>query len=203
MPTIYRIECTNCGQSPKVKSVTAGWVTTDGRKGGIILPEGYLSLKLSNGEYIDLPHPIEASVLKKNGFTWQKASQQSRLFRVTFKICTQCGMVQEERQHQNSRSGCLAGLFAAIAVFFLLKFWLKHDWGFSFFMGYLVLMSVFRLAELANWLRWQNRNQNLKLKTCAGCDCGEFKTISQMVGKSWPCLFCKTSNMKYTVAGKS
>jgi len=203
MPTIYRARCGHCDQSPEINSAVTGWVTTDGQKGGKLLPDGYLAVKLDSGNYVTLPHPIERRVLQRQGFTWNQASQQSRLFRFTFKICVQCGTILEERQHQDIQTGCSVGLIGATMAVFPLKFWFKNGWIASLLMSYFVALGLFGLMALINWFRWRGRNHDLKLTACPKCGGRGFRRISQATGKSWPCPFCKTQNMKYTTAGIS
>lgn len=203
MPSVYRIECTHCGRSPNPGNGVAGHVTTDGRKGGKILPEGYLALKLEDGQYAVLPHPVEDSVLKQHGYAWIGASRHGRLFRVTYLICAQCGQLQKEYQHHDSRSGCLVAIISVPMATLLLKFWLGMALGLSLVMSCFVMTGVFGLVSLANWLRWRGANRLLKLTACADCGGGKFKTIPQAVSKAFPCPFCKTNNMRYDWAGVS
>jgi hypothetical protein len=203
MPTVFRVECTHCGRLPETSNGVAGYVTTDGRKGGKILPEGYLALKLDDGEYVALPHPIEDSVLKQHGYAWIDASRCARLFRVTYLICVRCGQLQREYQHNDSCSGCLIGIVSVPITALVLKFWMGLALGLSLVVSYFVMMGVFGLVALVNWLRWHGANRSLKLTACPECGGGEFKTMAQAAGKTFPCPFCKTNNMRYTRAGIS
>jgi hypothetical protein len=202
MPGIIRIECTACGQGPALETPLAGWVTTDGKKGGRILPDSYLALKLETGGFVPLPHPIEGSRLKQHGFTWARAAKEGRLFCVTYKICTACGLIHEERQIQNQRLGCNIGFFGAVVALILFKFIVKVNWGLSLLLSYFAAIGMYGMAELLDKGRWRQANQELKLKCCT-CGNIEFITISKAIGKMLPCPFCKTRNMKYTAAGKS
>lgn len=78
----------------------------------MVLPEGYLAIKLDSGEFKPLPHPAETSTLKSLGYNWNSAARQGRLYRVTFKICKKCGTFHEECQHHNGMAGCLLALIA-------------------------------------------------------------------------------------------
>jgi len=203
MPTIYRIQCKACGKGPKVDNGLAGWVATDGREGGEILPDGYLALRLDDGEFKPLPHPAEASTLRGLGFTWKEAARQNRLFRVTFKICRTCGCLCEERQHNDWRTGCLAALISIPLTMILLKFVVNCSWGASLFGAYLSTFAIFGVVSLFNWTRWRKPNRELKLKKCPRCGMAEFTTISRAAGKALMCPHCQTQNMRCNVAGIS
>jgi hypothetical protein len=203
MPNIYRMQCTACGKAPRVEGVLAGWVATDGREGGQILPDGYLALRLDNGEFKPLPHPAEASTLRQLGFTWTEASRQSRLFRVTFKICRKCGALYEERQHHDSKTGCLAAVISIPITVATLKFGFGRSWGLSLFSAYGVMLGVLGLVSLGNWLRWRKQNGELKLASCAKCQAKDFATIPKVARQVLMCSHCQTKNVHCNLAGLS
>jgi|GEM_PF-3058400 len=203
MPTIYRLQCAACGKSPEVEGALAGWVTTDGGEGGQILPDGYLALRLDNGEFKPLPHPVEASTLRQLGFTWAGAARQSRLFRVTFKICQTCGTLHEERQHQGSQTGCLVATVSIPVSVITLKFGFGHSWGSSLFSAYGLMLGVIGLVSLVNWLRWRSKNAELKLASCAKCQSKAFITIPKAVRQVLMCPHCMTQNVRCNIAGMS
>jgi hypothetical protein len=203
MPTIFRIKCKACGNGPNVDDGLAGWVTTDGRQGGQILPEGYLAIRLDSGEFKPLPHPAEESTLRGLGFTWNEAARQNRLFRVTFKICRRCGYLYEERQRHDWRTGCLAAVISVPLTVVLLKFVFNYGWGASLVGAYLSMLAIFGIVSLFNWTRWRKPNRELKLKECSKCGMAEFTTISRATGKAFMCPHCQTQNMQVTVAGIS
>lgn len=203
MPTIYRLQCDACGKSPEVESALAGWVTTDGRKEGRILPDGYLAVRLDNGEFKPLPHPVEDSTLRQLGFTWAGAAKQSKLFRVTFKICHTCGTLHEERQHQDSRTGCLVATVSIPISVITLKFGFGQSFGSALFGAFMATMVVMGIFLLANWLRWRSRNDELKLASCAKCHSKKFITIPKAVRQVLMCPHCMTQNLRCNIAGMS
>src|SRR3954451_23845464 len=107
MPIVYRIQCNACGRTPETIGGVAGYVTTDGRKNGVILPDTYLSVLLDSGESVPLPHPLEGTILSEQGFTWRRATKEGRLFRVRFKVCKRCGAFSEERRRDYPRAVCI------------------------------------------------------------------------------------------------
>jgi len=203
MPVIYRAICSSCGGTPNSNGGVAGWVTTDGRKDGKILSEGFLALKLENGDFVCLPHPIEDSRLRGHGFTWVRASRESRLFRVNLMICEGCGLISEEYQHHDSRTGCLFAFMAAPALIFFLKFVIKFAWALSFFGAWAGMFAVLWGVAHLNKMRWRERNAALKLRNCSACGGTKFVSVSQATGKSLMCPHCHTLNMHYAAAGKS
>src|ERR1043165_583285 len=169
MPIVYRIKCEVCGKSPEADGPLAGWVTTEAGGCGQILPEGYVAVRLDSGEFKPLPHPLETRTLEKLGFTWVQAAREGRLFRVTYKICRKCGRLHEERQHRDTRAGCLAAVFSLPIAVAVLKFGHKSDWIASLIGGYFVMMAVLASMQLFNWIRWLKQNAGLKLQRCSKC----------------------------------
>lgn len=203
MPSIYRLQCTACGKAPGADGTLAGWVTTDGREGGQILPDGYLALRLDSGEFKPLPHPAEASTLQRLGFTWAEASRQSRLFRVTFKICCHCGALHEEPQHHDLQTGCLAATISIPITIMSLKFGFGRSWGSSLFSSYGVMLGIMGLVPLGNWLRWRKQNIKLKLVKCAQCRADDFITLPKACRRVLMCSHCQTQNLHCNSAGIS
>jgi hypothetical protein len=203
MPTIFRVECTACNLGPEVVGAVAGMVITDRRGGGHTLPEGYLAVQLDSGELIRLPHPVEGLVLQRHGFTWTQAGNQGRLFRVTFQICSQCGLLHEERQIHDPRYGCGASFVVAAITIALCKLGIGLNWEFSLLTGYFAMLGVLALVVAVNRARWRKANQALKLPSCSGCGSPEFTTIPKAVGKALPCPHCTTHNVRCTIAGTS
>jgi hypothetical protein len=203
MPAIYRAMCLSCGGTPDAKGGVAGWVTTDGRKGGKILSESFLALKLDSGEFVCLPHPIESSRLKGYGFTWVQASRQSRLFHVKLIICEGCGLICEEYQHHDSRTGCLLAFLTAPAMILFLKCTIKLGWLTSIFGAWFGMFAVLWGVGMFNRMRWRWRNAALKLRNCSACGGTKFISVSRAAGKSLMCPQCHTPNMRYDAAGIS
>lgn len=203
MPTVYRLKCAACGTTPKVEGALAGWFTTDGQEGGQILPDGYVAVRLDNGEFRPLPHPAEDTTLRQMGFTWTEASRQNRLFRITFKICRQCGALHEERQHHDAKTGCLAAVISIPITVMTLRFVLGRSWGLSLFSAYGAMLGVLGLVSLVNWLRWRRQNQELKLTRCVTCQGRDFTTIPKIVRQVLMCPHCHTKNMHCNIAGIS
>jgi hypothetical protein len=203
MPTIYRIQCQTCGKGPAVSNCLAGWVATDGGKGGMILPEGYLAVKLDSGEFKSLPHPAEASTLKSLGYNWNSAERQGRLYRISFKICKKCGTFHEECQHHNGMAGCLLALIAFPVVMTAAKLVYKASWGGAVFVAYLSTIAVWGVIVAASWLRWRKPNSQLRLKSCSKCAATEFTTIQRANGKSLICPHCGSKSMHCAIAGMS
>lgn len=203
MPAIYRAKCTSCGGTPDADTGVAGWVTTDGRKGGKIMSEGFLALKLDSGEFKCLPHPIEDSCLKGHGFTWVRASRESRLFRVNFMVCEGCGLVCNEYQHHDSRTGCLFAFVTAPGTILFLKYVIGSNWLASIFGAWFGMFAVFGGVAIFNRIRWRARNVTLKLSACPSCRGTKFTPVSRANGKSLMCPHCHTLNMRYEPAGIS
>ena len=203
MPLVYRLQCENCGKSPTVKGVLAGWVTTDGGKAGVILPESYLAVKLNSGELECLPHPVEQSTLEGLGFKWATAAKEGRLVTVTFKICEQCGSLNEEGQIRDPRGGCLVAVISAAIVVIALKLFASTRWPAALFVAYLTMLSVFGAVAISNWLRWRGGNLRLRLKSCSHCQGVEFLTIRQATRKAVICQHCRTQNVRCKAAGIS
>ena len=155
MALVYRLQCTQCHESPQVSGDVAGYVNMDGKKGGRILPGGYLALKRVDGSYACLPHPIESSSLQAEGFTRKQAAREERLFRVTYKICRKCGVIHEEYRHcSDPFAGCLAGIIAFAATLLASKFALGFAWfssaGFAC-VAFYGLGGVFDQIERRGW----------------------------------------------------
>lgn len=203
MPIVYRIQCQSCGKGPGLSNFLAGWVTTDGGQGGTILPDGYLAVKLDNGEFKSLPHPVETSTLKGLGYSWNSAARQGRLHRIGFKICTKCGTFHEEQAHHNGMAGCLLGLASTPIALIALKFGLKTGWGTALFGACLLMFAIWGVVAFGSWWRWREPNSRLKLKSCCKCGATEFTTIQKSVGKTLICPQCGTAAMRCAIAGMS
>jgi len=181
----------------------AGYVTTDGGDRGVILPEGYVAVKLDSGVFEPLPHPLETSTLEKLGFTWVKAAREGRLFSVTFKICRKCGCLHEERQHRDLQAGCFAVMILGLITVAVLKFWEGSDWGLSLIAGFFMMLSAAASLGLFSWLRWRKQNAGLKLGCCSKCKATDFVTLPKAKGVALMCSHCQTENLHCTVAGIS
>lgn len=203
MPTIYRLKCDACGKAPEVKKALAGWVATDGRENGHILPDGYLAVRLDDGRFEPLPHPIESSVLQDLGFTWPEAKRKGRLFRITFKVCQKCGTVHEEPQHSDPQAGCLASVVSVPIAVIILKFGVQLNWVDSFFGAFAAMFVVAGIAALVNRWRWSKQNSELRLKDCSNCRMSDFTTIAKMDGKTIICPHCKKCSLQCNRAGMS
>jgi len=203
MPLIYRIKCEACGKEPIMKSFVAGWVTTDREKGGTILPDGYMALKRETGEFVCLPHPIEHRRLESYGFTWNQAAKQKRLYRVTFKICATCGLINEEASIVNQRLGCGAGIIAAITSMVVFRVVINLNWPLSLFLGWVICFATYFVTERINKVRQEKSDPALSLKSCSGCGESNFVTIPSAEGTTMPCPMCKAKAMEYRGAGFS
>ncbi len=203
MPVIFRAICTNCGETPEVNRSVDGTATAPGRKEGESLREGFLALKLDNGKFVVLSHPLEQRHLKEHGFTWSQAARQSRLFSVQRKICERCGLICEEYQHGRSHGGCLVAVLAVPVMAGLLKYGAKASWLTALFGAYLGMLAVFGSLELLGRARWRERNAKLKLRECPACRGTKFLPVSKAAGKFMMCPRCHTQNMRYDVAGIS
>lgn len=168
----------------------------------MILPEGYLAVKLDNGEFKPLPHPAETSTLKSLGYNWNSA-RQDRLYRITFKICKKCGTFHEERQHHHGVAGCLLALIAFPAAVVVAKLGFKASWSGAIFGAYLSTIAVWAIIAITYWLRWRKPNAQLQLKACSKCAATEFTTIQRSKGKALVCPHCGTETMHCTMAGMS
>lgn len=203
MPTVYRIQCESCHSGPDTIRGVAGYVTTDGRKGGIILPESYLAVRLDNGEMVCLPHPVEHSRLNGLGFTWSRAVREGRLFRISYKFCQKCGTLNEECRHTTGSAGCLPALVASLLITISLRFLMHVSWPGSLFGGYLALMAVFLAFALAIRFRSRKVDAEAKSRPCTNCQSNDFITIPKAVGQPIICPFCKTRSMYCQIAGIS
>lgn len=203
MPTIYKIQCESCKRAPEAKGSLAGYVRTDGREGGIILPASYLAVCLKSGEFVCLPHPLEESTLKDCGFTWHKAWKEGRLFRIEYKICTRCGALHEERQIHSLRAGCLPAVIGGFLIVFLTHFLAHFSWASSFLIGYLGIFAILLLFLLLTSFLWRKKNAETKLMRCTRCDANEFITIPNATRKPIMCPYCATQSMHCQIAGKS
>ncbi len=203
MPTVYRAQCESCKGAPEPNGSVAGFVSIDGRNDGVVLPDSYLAVQLSDGELACLPHPIEESTLKQHGLTWRQVSKEGRLFRVEFKICKKCGTLHEERQVHDGRAGCLPALFGCVAIALLLRFLAHASWPSSLFGGYLGLFAVWLAASLLVRIRWRKRNVEARLKLCIRCQGKEFITIAKTAGRPTMCPLCGKHSMSYNRAGIS
>jgi hypothetical protein len=203
MPTVYRIQCETCGKGPDITHCLAGWVTTDGSRSGVVLPEGYVAVKLDGGEFKPLPHPAETSTLKSLGYNWDSAAKQGRLYRVAFKICKKCGTFHEERQHHNGIAGCIPGLITFPVAAIVAKLALKSAWISAMCVAYLSTVSVAGIVGIASWVRWRRANSQLRLQKCAKCAATEFMTIPKAKGKALICPHCGIETVHCTIAGKS
>ncbi len=203
MPLIYRIKCSACGKGPTIKSFVAGWVTTDDEKGGTILPDSYMALKLDTGEFVCLPHPGEGRSLKSYGFEWDEAARQGRLFHITFKICTKCGLINEDPETCTPQIGC-GGVMLAVAVAIVsLRGFVKLNWLLTIIIGFFICFAGGWFVDHLNKLRRRKSDQSLRLKSCSGCNGVDFLEIPNVGDKSMPCPSCKADALKYTAAGIS
>jgi len=203
MPLIYRIKCEACGKEPIMKSFVAGWVTTDREKGGTILPDGYMALKRETGEFVCLPHPIEHRRLESYGYTWDQAVNQGRLFDIKFKICTTCGLINEDPEICHPQIGCFPVLIASAVSITLFKWLLKLNWPLTLLLGICICYAVACYVDYLNKLRRLKGDQNLRLNKCSACSGVDFIEIPQIGERLMPCPLCKAQAMKYTGAGIS
>jgi hypothetical protein len=203
MPTVYRIRCDACGRGPDAHEGVAGYVATDGKSSGVVLPDGYLAVRLDSGVFVALPHPLEESTLSAQGFTWRQASKEGRMHRMTYKVCQRCGLLHEERQLHDGRAGCMPAVAVGIAIFVFIKFAVHRSWSLALFVGYLGMIAGWFLVMLGTMFRWKKQNSTTKLRDCAACHATELITFERAVGKLLPCPYCHTTNMRYTCAGLS
>ncbi|HYG35620.1 MAG TPA: hypothetical protein VEC99_12590 [Clostridia bacterium] len=203
MPTVYRIQCSVCGYSPQVNSGLVGYVTTDGRKAGKILAEGYLALKLDSGEFVCLAHPSEQRILQQHGFTWAGAACRGRLFSVMFKLCKECGALYEERQLSSMQAGCSVGAIIALGAVLGMKLILSISWPLSLLGGYFAGLAVFGFVEVLNRWRWRKPNAELRLRECAHCKGTQFVSLLKATRNPLPCPSCGNKGLQVQAAGIS
>lgn len=203
MPVVYRAECESCGKGPATNKALVGWVTFDGREGGVILPESYLALKLNSGELACLPHPLESSTLRGHGYSWSRAAFSGRLFRVTYLICTGCGTINEQRQIETGAGGCSVGYFTGIVSIIPLRFLILDSWWQAIGMGFLLMVLTYSTAEFVFSRRWSKQNAAMRLTQCNHCQTNKFITVGEATKKLTICPQCGENSMRYSIAGKA
>ena len=204
MPTVFRVSCKDCDHAPDIaKGQLSGCVITDGHKDGIIIPEGYLEYRPEGGEPITLPHPTEGLALEEAGANWNEASRKGQLFSVTYKVCTDCGTINEEAKVNDNRGGCMIGIGAAL-ITFLFGF---YGYGLlisqALLLAYPALMGPLIISFVMYRKRWSAINEQNKCTTCAACGKSDFKTLFGATEQEMKCPQCKNTSMQYTIAGKS
>jgi hypothetical protein len=201
MPTVYRVRCTNCLRAPDIPpDRVAGYVAHAGRNDGVVIPADYLALQQDNGTLVCLPHPIEDLTLQNHAQSWAQAMKDGRLLRVTYKVCTACGTINEEKRVHDNRYGCLLALVILIATFCVA--WSVFELH-SYFLAWASLFVAVAIAALRYRLRWSATNAPWKLTHCAACRNTSICTLDQATKRPIMCPHCKTPNMRYTRAGIS
>lgn len=203
MPTVFRITCSNCGKHQETTGEVAGFFSPDGKTGGQVIPEGFLALKLPDGNFLCLPHPIEGSALENNGYSFDRAIKEGCLFSISFKVCTECGQLHEEKQHVSSNRGCLPAMVAVLAFMLTLRFVLDFTWSASFLSSLVFTLILLALAEYVHSLRWNKENALLKVVCCSRCNKPNMKSLGQLSGKTIPCPFCGRRSVQIDIAGRS
>lgn len=110
MPDIYSIHCVNCDGVVKPE-----------QPGHIFSPWSQAVLN-DAGQVVDLCHPLEHAVLRREGLTWQEARRQKRLLEVNCLVCADCGtLVERFTVDYFPPGGCLiiSVLCGALAAFLL------------------------------------------------------------------------------------
>lgn len=155
-------------------------------------------MRLDSGVSMYLPQGWDTQVLQEQGLTAMEAARQGRFFRVTFKICRQCGWMHEEPQICDPRAGgCLAAVIAAFIMLGILKFGMMLDWFSSLIGVWVGMLAVFGIVLLLRWARWHKQDAPLKLRNCLKCQAPDFVTVAKAAGKSLMCPHCHAQTMHY------
>lgn len=203
MPVVYRLICSNCsGDSQEVEGV-AGFVSSGERLGGTVMPASYLAFQRDDGELVCLMHPLENSILEANGGEFDRSSRSGRLFRVTYKVCKDCGTMNEEKQIHDARFHCLLTPILMVSTFCIARFILNLHSLTSFGLIYVPLFALGGISSLLYRHRWGKLNDSMKLKACVECGGSNFTTIPKLKGQSNVCPTCKTHNLECVSAGIS
>ncbi len=167
------------------------------------MPASYLAFQRGDGELVCLMHPLEEGILKANGGEFKHSSRSGKLFRVTYKVCTACGAMNEEKQVHDTRFPCLLTLVLMVSTFCIARFIFNLHSLVSFGLIYVPLLALSGISSLLYRHRWGELNDSMKLSACVECGGSNFMTIPKLKGRSNICPTCKTYNLECVRAGIS
>jgi hypothetical protein len=187
MGVVYSGQCGQCGH-------------TDGTT------NGHLALRLDNGEFVGLWHPVEIHILEKQGFTWKRAVDEHRIVGVALHYCMECGTRNEKCSlHEPESLNCTATLCIWIGIVTLSALFLPFDVPVNCLIG-LGLMYLYQ--HIAGWIRERRRASRPvidvglpDLTKCSYCDGEEFEVMRE--GKPLVCPVCHLQAFVYKSWGMS
>ena len=209
MPEVYRVGCQNCLWVPEVDGSVAAWVVGDSRICGIVVPAIYDAYRRDGGQLVCLPHPLEASTLKKtleeDNRSMAAARLSGRLLTVRIKICKYCGTIGEEpRVTDNSYlHGCVTAPLTTLVTFLVTNFVFDFRTGIALGAATLAGLLCPLVAKALYAARWSRMNREMSIEECPVCGADQLCEVPDAIGHSMMCPRCKTMNLVCSLAGVS
>lgn len=193
MPSIYKATCSNCGEPPLRYHL-----------GKVV--EGHSLLSDQGAAFDDpvrgivmIPHPGEDGALRVLGA--HPLNGDGRVLAWQAVVCSECGAVTERFHVAQRDAGCLLGLAVSLTMGLLLVPFLGVPGGcIVIFVALLLWLNLYDRSERH---KWRERDSELELSRCPGCNGEALLALSKTGSGPLPCSHCHNQTMVFETWGIS
>jgi predicted Zn-ribbon and HTH transcriptional regulator len=204
MAAIHQAMCAECGyESSHFEDCGLAVILDDHSPSYFADPE--------NRQIVVLGHPLEDSILQEIGFTYQSASLQGRMMKVTPVVCQDCGTIYQIRRvfsgdNAIGLSGCLWVLVIS-AIIGITVGWMRQSILLGLGTIWLGAGLIFGLIDFSidRFVRWRFKKRVKEFDRSSGCpECSSKRyATSTMFWRRLPCIACGKKAVRIRMTGIS